>query len=33
MKTLAIRDNMVRLLDTLGVVEMLRPMRGFENFT
>ena len=24
---------MVRLLDNLGWVEMLKPMRGFENFT
>jgi len=33
MNTLGIRDNLVRLLNTLGWVEMLRPMRGFENFT
>jgi len=33
MKTLCIRDNVVRLLDTIGWVELLRPMRGFENFT
>jgi len=30
---LGIRDNMVRLLNTLGWVELVRPMRGFENFT
>jgi len=33
MNRLGIKDNVVRLLDTLGWVEMLRPMRGFENFT
>jgi len=33
MNTLGIRDNVVRLLTTLGWVEILRPMRGFENFT
>jgi len=33
MITLGIRYNMVRLLNNLGWVEMLRPMRGFENFT
>lgn len=31
--TVDIRDNVVRLLNTLGWVELLRPMRGFENFT
>jgi len=30
---LGIRDNVVRLLDTLGWTKMLRPMRGYENFT
>jgi len=33
MEKLGIRDNMVKLLNTLGWVEMLRLMRGFENFT
>jgi len=28
-----IRDNVFRLLSNLGWVEMLRPMKGFENFT
>ena len=28
-----IRDNAFRLLSNLGWVEMLRPMKGFENFT
>jgi len=30
---LGIRDNVFRLLNNLGWVEMLRPMKGFENFT
>jgi hypothetical protein len=33
MITLGIRDNVVRLLNTLGWGDMMRPMRGFENFT
>jgi len=33
MNRLGIRDNVVRMLDTLGWVEILRPVRGFENFT
>jgi len=33
MMRLGIRDNVVRLLNTLGWVEVLIPMRGFENFT
>jgi len=33
MVTLGIKDNVVRLLDTLGLVQLLRLMRGFENFT
>ena len=30
---LGIRDNVFRLLNNLGWVEMLRPVKGFENFT
>jgi hypothetical protein len=30
---LGIRDNVYRLLGNLGWIEMLRPMRGNENFT
>jgi len=33
MNKLGIRDNAYRLLSNLGWVEMLRPMKGFENFT
>ena len=33
MNKLGIRDNANRLLSNLGWVEMLRPMKGFENFT
>jgi len=33
MNTLGIRDHVIRLLNNLGLVEMLRPMQGFENFT
>jgi len=33
MKKLGIRDNAYRLLSNLGWVEMLRSMKGFENFT
>ena len=33
MLTIGIRDNVVRLLYNLGWVEMMRPMRGIENFT
>ena len=30
---LGIRDNVIMLLNKLGWVELLRPMKGFENFT
>jgi len=30
---LEIRDNVIRLLDTLGWTTILRPIRGYENFT
>ena len=30
---LGIRDNVIRMLDRLRWVEMLRPMKGFENIT
>jgi len=30
---LGIEDHVIRLLNNLGLVEMLKPMRGFENFT
>jgi len=33
MDRLGIRDNVIRLLDRLGWVEMPRRMRGYENFT
>jgi len=33
MGRLGIRDNVIRLLHRLGWVDMMRPMRGFENFT
>jgi len=33
MSKLGIRHNAYRLLSNLGWVEMLRPMKGFENFT
>jgi hypothetical protein len=33
MNTLGIKDDMVRILNNLGLVQLLRPMRGFENFT
>jgi len=33
MNKLGISDNAYRLLCNLGWVEMLRPMKGFENFT
>ena len=33
MNKLGIRDNAYRLLSNLGLVEMLRPMKGFKNFT
>jgi len=33
MNKLGIKDNVYRLLSNLGWVEMLRPMKGFENFT
>jgi len=33
MNKLGIRDNAFRLLSNLGWVEMLRRMKGFENFT
>ena len=33
MDRLGIKEHMIRLLNNLGLVEMLKPMRGFENFT
>lgn len=33
LNVLGIRDNVINLLGKLGWVDMLRPMRGFENFT
>jgi len=33
MGRLGIKDNVIKLLDRLGWVDMLRPRRGFENFT
>ena len=33
MNKLGIKDNAYRLLSNLGWVEMLRPMKEFENFT
>jgi len=33
MDKLGIKDHAIRLLKNLGLVEMLKPMRGFENFT
>jgi len=30
---LGIRDNVYMLLNRLGWVDLLRPMKGFENFT
>jgi len=33
LNVLGIRDNVFNLLRNLGWVDMLRPMRGFENFT
>jgi len=33
MNKLGIRDNAYRLLSNLGWVAMLKPMKGFENFT
>jgi len=30
---LGIRDNVYMLLNRLGWVDLLRPMRGYENFT
>jgi hypothetical protein len=30
---LGIRDNVYKLLGNLGWIDMLRPMRGYENFT
>jgi len=33
LNVLGIRDNVFRLLGNLGWIEMLRPIRGFENFT
>jgi len=33
LNVLGIRDNVFKLLGNLGWIEMLRPMRGFENFT
>jgi len=33
MNKLEIRDNAYRLLSNLGWVEILRPIKGFENLT
>ena len=33
MNRLRIEEHVIRLLNNLGLVEMLKPMRGFENFT
>ena len=33
MNRLRIEENVIRLLNRLGLVEMLKPMRGFEKFT
>jgi len=33
LNVLGIRDNVFKLLGNLGWIEMLRPMRGFENLT
>jgi len=33
MDRLGIDEHVIRLLNRLGLVEMLKPMRGFENFT
>jgi len=33
MDRLAIEEHVIRLLNNLGLVEMLKPIRGFENFT
>ncbi|AES87888.2 hypothetical protein MTR_4g036480 [Medicago truncatula] len=33
MDRLGIEDHVIRLLNNLGLVERLKPMRGFENFT
>jgi len=33
MEKLGIRDSVFKLLNRLGWVDLLRPMRGFENFT
>ena len=33
MNRLGIEEHVIRLLSILGLVEMLKPMRGFENFT
>jgi len=33
MNRLGIEEHVIRLLNNLGLVEMLKPMRGFENFT
>jgi hypothetical protein len=33
LNALGIRDNVFKLLENLGWVDMLRPIRGFENFT
>jgi hypothetical protein len=30
---LGIRDNVYKLLGNLGWIEILKPMRGYENFT
>ena len=33
MNRLGIEEHVIRLLNNLGLVEMLKPIRGFENFT
>jgi len=33
MDRLGIKKYVIRLLNNLGLVKMLKPMRGFENFT
>jgi len=33
LEKLGIRDSVFKLLNRLGWVDLLRPMRGFENFT
>jgi hypothetical protein len=33
LNVLGIRDNVYKLLGNLGWIEILKPMRGYENFT